>query len=288
MEALLSTGRSYARIAARGAEIVEWRVGNHDLIWRPDVAFWPRTAPILFPVVGWLRDGHFRHRGALYALPVHGFAPDETFVHEAATPSRVTFALHDTASTRSQWPFAFRLGVTFQLTDAALETRIQVTNLSLEPMPYACGVHPGFRWPFAGGDKADYCIRFAKPERTAIPAITAKGLFSSRLRDVAMQGRTLPLSDDIMGREALCFLDSASQSMDFCAPSGHVIQVAADGLPHLALWSRAGAPFLCMEAWTGHGDAEDATGDLSSKPSMRLLAPGDDAIHSATFSFREG
>ena len=51
-----------------------------------------------------------------------------------------------------------------------------------------------------------------------------------------------------------------------------------------ALWTRPGAPFLCLEAWTGY-IAEGFAGDLFEKPAMRTLAPGERVRHRATYRY---
>ena len=60
------------------------------------------------------------------------------------------------------------------------------------------------------------------------------------------------------------------------------------GFDHAALWMRPGAPFLCLEAWTGYSDPEGFAGDLFEKPSMRVLAPGAQARHEARYRLQAG
>ena len=44
-----------------------------------DPAFWTGRAPLLFPIVGALRDDCYRLDGAKYSLPKHGFARRSRF-----------------------------------------------------------------------------------------------------------------------------------------------------------------------------------------------------------------
>ena len=142
-------------------------------------------------------------------------------------------------------------------------------------MLYACGLHPGFRWPFAGGDAEDYAITFGEREAAAVPVISSDGLLTRHTRKVPLDGRRLALSPALMAREALCFLDVRSRSLRFGhASSGAAIDVTLEDFRHIALWSRAPGRFLCIEPWTGHGDFVDASGEIAAKPSMRHLAPG--------------
>ena len=120
-----------------------------------------------------------------------------------------------------------------------------------------------------------------------MPVIAPGGLFSRQTRPVRLQGCVLPLSDELFAREALCFLDARSHGLSFERVGGAALRVELSDFPHIALWSRPGAPFLSIEAWTGHGDPEDFDGELTDKPSMRLLAPGQAASHAARFCLRQ-
>ena len=152
-------------------------------------------------------------------------------------------------------------------------------------MPYACGLHPGFRWPFAGGAPDDYQILFDEREATSVPVISPDGLFTRQSRRAPLDGRKLPLTTTLLEKEALCFLDARSRRLRFGHGSGAAIDIALEDFPHIALWSKPPGRFLSIEAWTGHGDFVDADGDLFAKASMRHLAPGASATHAAKFSF---
>ncbi len=100
-----------------------------------------------------------------------------------------------------------------------------------------------------------------------------------------MAGEALPLSAGLFAREALCFLDARSRGLRFARRGGSAIRVTFEGCPALALWSRSGAPFLCVEGWQGYGDPEDFTGDLADKPGLALLPPGQTARHAMQVTF---
>ena len=195
----------------------------------------------------------------------------------------VRLRLESDDSTRTLYPFDFRLDAIYRLEDSALLWTLEAANLGLEPMPYALGLHPGFRWPLAGSS-AQHTLVFDTPERPQVPVIAAGGLFSSETRAIPLEGRRLALTPDLMAQEALCFLDIESRGAVFDNGAGMRLRVDLDNFRHLALWARPPAPFLCIEAWTGHGDPVGFAGDISEKPSIRLLAPGAAARHCARFS----
>ena len=281
----IADGEARAVISPHGAELLSWQVGGRELMWTPDAAIWDRVSPILFPVVGWCRDGQLRAADQTYPMGVHGFAAQCEFEIERRSPASAMFVLRDNEKTRTYYPFAFEFSVTFEISGAALGVELVVRNTGHDKLPYACGVHPGFSWPFAGGQREQYVIRFGAEEIAHVPVIAKGGLFSSDSRGVALLNQELALSDKTFAEEALCFLNARSTSLDFMAPSGAKISASFENFPHLALWSKPGAPFVCLEGWTGHGDPTGFEGDITTKPSMTLLAPAESGFHRAVFSF---
>ncbi|MGP7985331.1 aldose 1-epimerase family protein [Rhodoblastus sp.] len=279
----IACGGAAARIALRGAELKSWRVGGKELVWRGDDKFWPESAPILFPVVGWTRDG-IVVAGKRYPLGLHGFARSEDFLLVEQEEDRALLRLRANQRTDALYPFDFHLDVEYIINNNELYILIHVMNEGAGAMPFACGLHPGFNWPLPGA-VGDHVVRFDAEERAEVPVIAPGGLFSARRRPIPLRGRELVLTPELF-EEALCFLDARGAGLDFAAPGGPSLRMELENFPHLALWSRPGAPFLCLEAWTGHGDPEDFDGDLFAKPSMRILAPGESARSAARFIWR--
>jgi galactose mutarotase-like enzyme len=217
-------------------------------------------------------------------MGVHGFAADSPFCVEELSASRVMFRLTDSQDSHKAYPFAFALTVAYALAETSLTTEIAVANVGESVMPYACGVHPGFCWPMCGGERARHRIQFEGEEELLLPEITADGLFSSRRRAAPLRGRTLALDDKLFAREALCWLDAKSRALTLDNGAGQALRIEADGFRHWALWTRPPAPFLSIEAWTGHGDPEGFAGELADKPSMILLAPGERRTHRVRYA----
>jgi len=285
---LLTSGSDSAAILPFGAELRAWRAGGVELIRELDLAVWDRTAPVLFPVVGWTREGRARVDGVEYPLSLHGFAWNKRFEVAERREDYVRLSLVDDDETRALYPFAFRFEVEFRLAPGRLDNALIVANTGEKPLPYACGLHPAFRWPLAGSAD-DHAILFDNDEPPQVPVIAPGGLFSQERRPVPLDGRRLPLSQELMAREALCFLDARSKGLVFDSGAGARLRVTLEDFPHIAFWSLPPAPYLCIEPWTGHGDPVGFAGELRDKPSMRLLAPGETARHGATFVFeRDG
>ena len=185
-EVTLTHGDARATIALLGAEARTWRIAGRDLLWPGDPAIWSDISPILYPVVGWTRDGA-RVAGMQFALGLHGFARFETFAVEIAGPDFARLTLSDNEHTHAVYPFAFALAVEYRLVGAALEMAIEVPNPGDAPAPYACGLHPGFRWPLGGAGRDGAIVRFERPSGPRFRASRRAG--SSARRVPSRSGR---------------------------------------------------------------------------------------------------
>ncbi len=281
----LTSGAASAEIAQLGAEALTWRVGSHDLLWSGEDKVWNKISPILFPTVGAVKDGILVD-GRRYPLPFHGFATGLTFAVETARADFVRLAAVDSEATRALYPFAFKLALEYALTPTALTMAIVVENTGAAPTPYVCGLHPGFAWPFGGATREGAYVRFELEEFPDVPVIAPGGLFSGEVRRVPLKGKILPIDDDLFAKDAAVFLQARSRSLSFVMANGAEIAMDFPGFPHVALWTRPGAPFLCLEPWTGYGDPVGFSGALKDKPSMRSLEVGGKARHEATFRFK--
>ena len=283
---VLNKGEARAEIATLGAEARAWTVAGRDLLWPGDPAIWPEISPILFPVVGWTRDGKERVDGKSYDLKLHGFARFEPFAVERREADFVRLVLADNERTRAVYPFAFDFAVEYRLTEDALAVTLEVANTGARAAPYACGLHPGFRWPLGDRGREGALIRFEREERPEAPAIAPGGLIGKGTKPVPIRGRDLPLTDALFANDAVCLLDCASRELAFIDASGASISMTFPGYRHAAIWTRPGAPFICLECWTGYSDPEGFDGDLFEKPSMRVLEPGASARHEARFAYK--
>ena len=152
MELELRRGGRTARIDTKGAELVSYRDEDGlEYIWGGDPAYWAGRNPLLFPVVGNLRDGKVTIGGKEYAMERHGFARRQEFAVAEQGEDWARLELTDSPETLAMYPFPFRLAVEQRLTDGGFATAVTVTNTGTAPMPFCLGAHTGFRCPLAEG-----------------------------------------------------------------------------------------------------------------------------------------
>jgi len=278
MVVTLSCPELEAQISPLGAELVRLRDRKgQDLLWDGDPAFWTGRAPLLFPIVGRVRDDRARVAGQEYGLKQHGFARALPFTLVAATAAACQFRLTADAATRRQYPFEFQLDVSYGLEGSTLLVQAAVMNAGPDVMPVSFGFHPAFRWPLPGGGAREaHEIRFDYPEPNPIRR-PRDGLIGAMPHPTPVNGDRLVLRDDLFVDGALVFDQLNSRTVHYGAPGHRAIRVAFPGLPHLGIWTKPGAGFICIEPWHGYADPEDFVGSLADKPGMMHLGPG--AVH---------
>jgi galactose mutarotase-like enzyme len=262
-----------AIIAPDGAELISLRDAQGlELLWQAGPA-WPRHAPILFPIVGRLKNDALRHRGTMFPMTQHGFARDRHFDWTHRGSTTCTLVLTDDAQTRARYPFAFRLSVTYTVQEADLEVAFEVTNTGDETLPASVGGHPAFNWPLLPGlDKEAYRLTFANEEREPIRRLK-DGLLRALPEPNPIRGKTLALSEQLFEDDAVILDHPASTSVRYAADHGPSIEVSWQGFRQLGIWSKPGATLLCIEPWHGFASPADFDGEFADKPGLMQIAP---------------
>ena len=57
MDITLKSGEVSAKIVSKGAELKSLTVGKRELMWSAEPAFWGKTSPLRFPMIGTFKDG---------------------------------------------------------------------------------------------------------------------------------------------------------------------------------------------------------------------------------------
>ncbi|MFS0737237.1 aldose 1-epimerase family protein [Sphingomonas sp. 1P06PA] len=274
---LLSGDRLDVAISPLGAElqsIVD--ADGNDWLWDGDPAVWSGRAPLLFPIVGRLTNDLLHVDGRSFPMAKHGFARRSRFEMIGVESDHALFRLEDSAETRTSYPYPFRLDVSYRIAGNALDITASLLNPGTAPLPASFGFHPALRWPLPGGvERSHHRILFDAPEPAPIRRIADDGLLTPVPRPSPVEGSILALTDDLFVEDAVIFDRLASRSLTYEAIGGSTVQVDFHGLPHLGIWTKPGAPYLCIEPWQGFSDPAGFEGDITNKPGIVLVPPGD-------------
>ena len=280
----LHAGRLTAAIDPMGAQLSSLQLDGREYLWQGDPAFWARRAPVLFPIVGSLRNGRAESAGGPCVMGRHGIARNyrHAVIDRAADGSSATFELQDSAETQAAYPYRFKLNMTYAITDeATLSQTFRVTNTGDVPLPFCVGGHPAFNVPLPGTQGEtfeDYKLQFARPWTCTLPVIGEDGLMSwDNAFECPQDTDTVALAHATFAHDALMFTNVPDSTLTLLGTkSGHGVRVDFPGFRYIGVWSAANdAPFIALEPWTGHTDEREGDGVFEHKAGMTLLSPGE-------------
>lgn len=258
----------------KGAELTSvFDVGkNKELLWQADPAYWSKHAPILFPIVGSLKDGHYQYGGKSYALSRHGFARDQIFTLEAHTDHHAVFSLTDTPGTRAIYPFQFKLLVSYTINGAALNVKYTVINLEDKEMLFSIGAHPAFNCDLASEKyslKLNPIVLIDQIESLSVSLET--GLIMKKRKTIKLESQALKLTPDLFDEDALIFEGKNIKGFELISALGeNLLKFECENYPYIGIWSPK-APFVCIEPWHGIADFEDSNQVISDKKEIIAL-----------------
>jgi galactose mutarotase-like enzyme len=276
-------GAMEASVDTAGAQLMNLRKDGKEYLWQRDPQWWPRCAPVLFPIVGNIRDDRADSAQGEIRFGRHGLARNYDFEVVEAVENSMTLSLSSNDDTRAAFPFDFRLNMTYALTDDALEQRFTVTNTGDVTLPFVVGGHPAFNVPAPGCEDenfGDYVLKFAQPWTYASPTInTTTGLIDYQTRfGLVEDSDTLALSHRLFDVDTLIFEDVPGRTVSMVGPSGHGMRVDFEGFDYLGVWSAANdAPFVALEPWRGTATGTDEDDVFEHKRGMDFLEPGETA-----------
>ena len=265
-------------VALRGAELRSLRdtARNDEFIWQRDPSVWAASAPILFPVIGRLKDGGYVLDGRFHEIPKHGFARGMDFSLWHANETSATFHLTNSTATIAAYPYAFTLEVTFNLKARTLVVDYRVVNQNDRTMFFALGSHPAFSLPAGLGPLEDWSIRFDETEEPSCHRV-AENLLSSAPEPFTFDADNgFVLTGDTFVRDALIFKGIRSRHLQIVhREQGVRVRFDTGGAPTLGIWAKPGAPYVCLEPWFGFDDSSEINVDIRQKPDMLRLAAGE-------------
>lgn len=263
------------RIVAKGAELKSIRHKQHDLeyLWQGDAAFWAKTSPVLFPIVGQLKENTYQYNGKRYHLPRHGFAREKEFSLTDQKDDSITFSLHSDADTLAVYPFSFLFSIIYTLNKEHLTVTYNVQNKGDEDMLFSVGGHPAFSVPLAEGTAyCDYSLFFDREEEAGRWPVSREGLILNSAQPLLQQTKELPLTKELFAKDALVLKHLRSNAVKLMSgKTPHGLEFNFEGFPFLGLWAAPGADFVCIEPWCGIADSVDADGELENKEGINRI-----------------
>jgi len=275
---LASLQNKYIQISVKktGAELcgIKLLSNGKDYMWDANPKIWGGSSPVLFPIVGVLKNNGYYVDNKKYQMSGHGFFQRNPKVELVSiTKNSLTYKLKYDEESLKIYPFQFEFFITYTLKKNQIIVSHLVKNLGEGDMYFSLGGHPAFKCPIDSGEKhTDYYLEFEKPETAYTYQIERSGLLGGKTDLILNNSRIIKLQYDMFNKDALVFKDNKSTSVSLCSKiSGKRVQVDYKGFPYLGFWAMPNADYVCIEPWMGINDSVGASQDFKNKEGIIKL-----------------
>ena len=276
MNTTVSNSTLKASINHTGAELFSLKNNQEkEYIWEGGPNFWGKHSPILFPIVGTLKNNTYTIDQKEYQLSRHGFARDMEFQLIEKTENSAVFSLESNPETLKKYPFEFELQLIYSLEKTSLNIEYIVINKSDRKMPFSIGAHPAIALP---ENFENYSFKFEKEELLKFNLLE-NDLISNKTEVLKTSDNLVRLNYKLFENDALVFKTLESNSLTILENEKPYIEVDFEDFPSLGIWTKDQAPFVCIEPWFGYSDTAENSGDLYQKEGI-LLLDADQIFHS--------
>ncbi|WP_293871644.1 aldose 1-epimerase family protein [Flavobacterium sp.] len=277
MKTIISNSKVSVIIHHKGAELISLKNTDtqHEYIWEGNPRYWAKHSPILFPIVGTLKNNCYTYKNKIYSLARHGFARDMVFdlissLSEMSNAEAI-FSLRKNIETEKMYPFDFELQIKYALTNSQLLIVYKVINNGSNVMYYSIGGHPALALP---KNFEKYSLQFQTQENL-ISHQLENDLLSNKTKDITLYNNQLPLSYSLFENDALIFKKIKSKQITILENNVPILNFKYDGFPNFGIWTKNNAPFICLEPWAGYSDLLNSRGTLADKEGIQKLDHND-------------
>jgi galactose mutarotase-like enzyme len=262
-------------INSKGAELLSLynKETQLEYMWNGDANFWSKTSPVLFPIVGGLKNNEYSFEDKKYTLTRHGFARDNEYEVNQIHETKIVFTLKNNETTFANYPFQFIFSVEYSIENNTLYCKYVVENTGSNTMYFSVGAHPAFKIPLTNNTSFnDWFLEFNKSENCSIYPINAAGLIETSGVPFLDNTNQLALTKELFYKDALIFKELQSTVISIKSSrcdNGLTMQI--EGFPFYGIWNAKDADFVCLEPWCGLGDTADTTGNIAKKEGINTL-----------------
>jgi galactose mutarotase-like enzyme len=269
----------------KGAELQQLSniKNGEDYLWKGDTEFWGKFSPVLFPIVGGLKENTYRYNDVEYTLSRHGFARDKEFSLEVQKSNELLFTLSDTPETHAVYPFQFKLGIRYALDNNTLRCSYEVLNTDNKEILFSIGGHPAFAIN-TSEDVAypDYYLQFDQDTTIEYHQIE-NDLISNNTQVLELDKGKLELQHELFYNDALVIKTLKSEKIRLANnKNSNRLDFEFHNFPYFGIWAAKDADFVCLEPWCGIADVIGHDQSLENKEGIVKLSQ--DELFTRTWS----
>ncbi|MBC6696054.1 aldose 1-epimerase family protein [Terrisporobacter mayombei] len=260
---------------------------NKEILWNGDSSFWGRHSPILFPIVGRLKDNETYIEDKLYNMSQHGFARDMEFEVIDETNSSIIYKLQSNEESKKFYPYEFELLIKYTLEENKLNIKWEVKNIDSREIYFSIGAHPAFNIS-SREELSNYYIEFKCKDN--INQISLEGPYYNEITSMSKL-ETLELNPKSFEKDAIIFTNIDELSIKNKKEDNY-IKVSFEDFPLVGIWSpyykdeNLTAPFICVEPWHGLADSVNSDKVYKNKKFINKLNIGEIFITDYTIEIK--
>lgn len=261
------TNSNYSlKISSLGAELKSVLFHGEEYLHQGD-EYWHRSSPVLFPIVGKLKNNNYKYKNKKYTLGLHGFARYNEFELINQSNDKLTFLLQENENSLKHYPFNFNLQITYILNEHSLSIKYEVS--SDKEILFSLGAHPAF---LLKADINESYLKFEKKEEANLLCLDETYKCISEVKEKYLNSNTLTLNDKIFQNDALIFKNLKSNKVSLLNKKNKKsINITFNDFSHIGFWAPINAPFICIEPWCGIADHIDTNHIFKEKNSIISL-----------------
>ena len=236
--------------------------------------YWKRRAPILFPIVGSLKNNTTIIDGKKYNMSQHGFARDMKFDIVSISEREHTYVLRYNEETLKMYPYKFELYVSYLVDNNKLTIKYRIKNLDDKAMFFGVGGHPAFVIDLKNNK---YRLEFEKVEENIRFYQLDNGLISYKNNyinsSLLSNNRCLEIKKDTFTHDAIIMSNLNSDKIRLIENENTRLELCFSSFKYLAIWAKKEAPFVCIEPWLTTADYVDSNQQFKEKKDNIMLDP---------------
>lgn len=245
---------------------------DKEILWNADKKYWGRHSPILFPIVGKLKDNETIIEEKTYNMTQHGFARDNEFEITKYNEKSITYKLTSSNKTKELYPYDFELLITYTILENGVDIKWTVKNTDNKKIYFSIGAHPAFNITNIN----DCYLEFESKNNTS--QILMEPPYHNKISEINLE--TLNLDAKTFEGDALIYTNVDSINLKNKNEEEY-LKVSFNNFPLVGIWTPyykendSTAPFLCIEPWYGLCDSVDSDKIYKNKKYINSLEIGE-------------
>ena len=266
-----------------GAELISFKLDGVEKIHQGQNCVDEKGKPyysgqwtVLFPTVGKSKQNQTIINGKTYEMPINGFVKDMEFEPITNLNNFHSYVYRSNRKLIDKFPYEFSLYVTYRLDENKLTTIYKVVNEGDTAMPFGIGSIPAFAIDEEELEKGSYILEFSEEEEKVKFLSLCDGLIETEYgKNRMLNKRQIVIDPHTFDNNALVLkgIQNKRLTLKNRRLGKKLFTIDFEEFPYLAIWSRPGAPFICIEPWKTMPDSMTSSGVFRQKSSINLLSP---------------